>query len=231
MLGTPDESRCESYNDFVEEQRDLIESSYALARKNLGVAASRAKNRYDHRVRQKIYNTGEWVWYFCPRRYANRSPKLEKMYTGPFLILDVLNPVNLRIQKSRRSKPFIVHIDKVKRFYGDAPESWIVDNNQLIRVEPQLPELPIIVSQSSQRDVSDDVTNDVIENDDNDDRRRGQSKEVNDSIETDVENDNNVNEDNIIHPLDDIQPNAADSESQHGRRPKRNVRLPVRYMD
>ena len=47
------------------------------------------------------------------------------MYSGPYLVLKCLGPVNLRIQRTRRAKPLIVHVDKVKPYYGEPPTSWL----------------------------------------------------------------------------------------------------------
>jgi len=47
------------------------------------------------------------------------------MYTGPYLIVRAVEPVNSVIQKSPRSKPFVVHMDKLKRCFCSTPTSWL----------------------------------------------------------------------------------------------------------
>lgn len=44
--------------------------------------------------------------------------------TGPYRIVRQLNFLNYSIQKSPNAKPFVVHIDRLKRYEGDTPESW-----------------------------------------------------------------------------------------------------------
>ena len=39
----------------------------------------------------------------------------------------VLGLVDVMVQRTARSKPQVVHIDKLKPFLGDAPKSWLVD--------------------------------------------------------------------------------------------------------
>jgi len=39
----------------------------------------------------------------------------------------VLGPVNLRIQKGPRTGPIVVHVDKVNRYFGETPVSWLPD--------------------------------------------------------------------------------------------------------
>jgi len=41
------------------------------------------------------------------------------------LITAVPSPVNVTLQKSRNSKPFTVHLDKVKPYLADPPQSWL----------------------------------------------------------------------------------------------------------
>jgi len=107
-----------------------MEEMYELARKQLRVAAERRKACYDVRMQKAEFNTGDWVWYYYPRKYQDRSPKWQKLYTGPYLVTRAILPVNYVLQKSARSKPFVVHVDKIKKFYGDAPSTWIASDHQ-----------------------------------------------------------------------------------------------------
>ena len=102
-----------------------MREAYELAREHLGVSAQRAKRYYDLRVRPNKYSVGQWVFYYYPRRYVGRSPKWQKLYTGPYLVTQVMGPVNVKIQLSRRAQPFIVHVDKLKLCLGETPNSWL----------------------------------------------------------------------------------------------------------
>lgn len=46
------------------------------------------------------------------------------MYVGPYLITKILRPSNAVLQKSKRSRPFVVHFDKLKLFHGTPPTGW-----------------------------------------------------------------------------------------------------------
>ena len=56
------------------------------------------------------------------------------MYTGPFLIVKILGQVNVVLQKSARSNPFISHIDKLKKCLGQTPKDWRAEED---RVSPE----------------------------------------------------------------------------------------------
>ena len=56
--------------------------------------------------------------------------KWQKAYAGPYLVVRLIEPVNCVLQKSAKSKPFVAHIDKLKRCYGETPETWVSAQNQ-----------------------------------------------------------------------------------------------------
>jgi len=112
-------------DEVVDRMKERATECYVAAREHLRVAAERRKTTYDIRVRIAEFTVGDWVWYLYPRRYRSRSPKWQKNYTGPYLITRVIEPVNYVLQKTARSKPFVVHADKLKRCYGVTPRSWI----------------------------------------------------------------------------------------------------------
>ena len=64
------------------------------------------------------------------------------MYTGPFLITEVIGPVNVRLQASKRAQPFITHIDKLKLCLGETPNNWLSTGNQeAVDTEDEMPGL------------------------------------------------------------------------------------------
>jgi hypothetical protein len=77
------------------------------------------------KIKKAEFSLGDWVWYWYPRRYKQRSQKWQSMYTGPFLIVRYIAPVNYVLQKSAKSKPFVVHADKLKKCFSVTPKSWL----------------------------------------------------------------------------------------------------------
>ena len=110
---------------FVERQKELIRKAHELVRDLTKRYVTIQKRRYDLRVRPKEFSSGDWVYYLYPRKRIGRSPKWTRMYTGPYLVVGVLNSLLYRIQRSARSKPILVHVDKLKKVEGDAPKSWL----------------------------------------------------------------------------------------------------------
>jgi hypothetical protein len=46
----------------------------------------------------------------------------------PSLVVSVLSPVKVTLQKSEKERPFVVRLDKVKMYDGETPTSWIKSN-------------------------------------------------------------------------------------------------------
>lgn len=125
VLGRPDGTEYRSMDHFVEMKLRLMEEAHETVRQQLRLASARSKRRYDLDVKFREFSVGSWVWFYSPRRYVGRSPKWQRNYSGPFLVVRRLSPVLYVIQKSRRSKEILTHADKLKAFLGAAPISWI----------------------------------------------------------------------------------------------------------
>ena len=72
----------------------------------------------------KTFDTGDFVWLFCPRKKVGISPKLQRFWTGPYLIVEKIGDVLYRIQASKRSKSKVVHFDRLKAYHGNEILDW-----------------------------------------------------------------------------------------------------------
>ena len=114
-----------STDEFVQGLADRMLDNFEAARDNLHRAAEIRKSQYDTKVKSVPFSVGDRVYYWYPRKFAGRSPKLQSLYTGPYTIVRVVDSHNLVIRKSPRSKPMVVHRDKLKRIIsfidGESP--------------------------------------------------------------------------------------------------------------
>jgi transposase InsO family protein len=141
-LDAPSENEGPSPVEFVELKRSMMREVYRQVRQHLGVAANRRKDYYDTKVKSSSFAIGQWVWYLYQRRRVGISPKWQRHCIGPYLIVRVISLYNLVIQKSKRSKPFVVHRDKLKPFVGDAPPSWLATESDVRPPRVDCPGLP-----------------------------------------------------------------------------------------
>ena len=76
------------------------------------------------------------MYYFNPRKFAERQDKWKRKYSGPFLVVDVPSSVTVRIQRGKTAKPFTVHVDKVKPYVSDyMPKSWVTNESAVSESE------------------------------------------------------------------------------------------------
>ena len=112
--------------------QERLRYCYALVRNQLKQCAERRKKYYDLKVKPKAkFRPGQFVFYFTPRKIINKCNKWVKNFTGPYLVVRIIEPVNVVIQKSRTSKLMTVHIDKLKLYQGPELKSWIVFPNSV----------------------------------------------------------------------------------------------------
>jgi len=100
-------------------------AAFKLAREHLRASAESRKSAYDIKCKKAHFRVGDWVWYWYPRRFQSRSIKWQQCYIGPYLVIRLIEPVNCVLQRTAKSKPFVVHFDKLKKCYGQTPESWL----------------------------------------------------------------------------------------------------------
>jgi len=136
-------------DEFVDEMLQRRRQAFELARNQLGREADRRKKEYDLTVRERSFKRGMWVWYFYPRRYVNKSPKWQRHYTGPNLIVKEMPPCNFVLQQTARSKSFVTHVDKLKEIFGDPPvASWLPDEVNHLPVDGEVvPEVALPAQQ------------------------------------------------------------------------------------
>ncbi|KAK3923898.1 Pol polyprotein [Frankliniella fusca] len=83
-------------------------------RDRAAAVALRQKERYDIRARRHTFQVGDKVWLFDLQRRVGRCSKLQSWWTGPHVILDILNDVTARIQLAgSRCRPRTYHVDKL----------------------------------------------------------------------------------------------------------------------
>ena len=122
VFGTSSQNLITDMDEFVERQQEYMAKVHCQARQNAQSAKEKQKHYYDksstsHKV--KLFRPGNKVWYYRPRKKSGRTPKLQKFWEGPFVVIEQLNPFIYRIGKSfrRDGKEMVVHIDKLRTYY------------------------------------------------------------------------------------------------------------------
>jgi hypothetical protein len=117
--------------DYGRELREQLRVAHERARVSLKKAAGRQMKTYDGKgVLRKPYAEGTFVWLHNEIRRKGYNPKLQFKWDGPYLVLNRLSDVVYRIQKSSKSKPKVIHFDRLKPYEGNEKESLVRKDTQ-----------------------------------------------------------------------------------------------------
>ena len=103
-------------HESVDDKLDQIRAAYRVVRENLNKAAERQKHYYDLRVKPASFQPNDNVWLWTTRRQKGRTPEWQRRLVGPYVVVEKVGPVNYRLRRSAKSKPFVVHVDKLRPY-------------------------------------------------------------------------------------------------------------------
>ncbi|KAL3891415.1 hypothetical protein ACJMK2_003677 [Sinanodonta woodiana] len=104
-----------TYGEYVGILRDIMQHAHDIARKLLATAAKRQRDQHDVKLCQFGYIPGDLVWILNELRYKGISPKLQKLYAGPFIVKKKINDLNFKL----------LHHNKIKPYVGESPPVWV----------------------------------------------------------------------------------------------------------
>jgi len=104
-------------NNYVSRLRKKLNEVHEEVRRQLDLRSQRVKVLYDRKARRLLFETGQKVWLFNPRRIKGKAPKLQSNWEGPYEVVRRLNDIVYSIHKSNRHKNKIVHLDRLAPFY------------------------------------------------------------------------------------------------------------------
>ena len=125
LYGRPESG--EDYSDattYADKLRERLARVHRYAREHLKIESDRQKLSYDHRLCSRVFNPGDAVWFYNPRRRVGFCPSLQRPWEGSFLVTKRISDVGYRIQRSERSKPKVVHHDRLRLYEGSDRPNW-----------------------------------------------------------------------------------------------------------
>ncbi|KAJ8932556.1 hypothetical protein NQ318_004710 [Aromia moschata] len=136
MLGRPLEEEPKSdLPEFVEDLRKRMDRIHRFARENLKIHSDKMKQRLDTTSTETALKPGDAVWLYAPKRTKGKCPKLQSNWEGPYTIIKKTNDLVYRIQLSPRSKPKVVHLERLMKYTGHNPPNWFVVEDPPPRTE------------------------------------------------------------------------------------------------
>lgn len=150
------------YDDYAEEVESRMRYAFAFVREHLGRAAERYKYYYDLRLKPLRFHPGDKVLYFNARRFQGRQDKWARKFTGPFTVVRVTGPSNVLLQKTPRSRPFHVHVDKCKPFLAEENEEEANEQASDVLASESLPNRDAVVAPSQESDSETEENAEII---------------------------------------------------------------------
>ena len=125
LVATPDQKEEKKDVKYIEELQRKFTEVHALAREKLKKSHIHQKKYYDRTSTRSDWQAGTAVWLFNPTKRVGRSPKLMTFWEEtPYVVVEKINDVVMKVQKSRNSKPRIIHVDRLKKVEGEVDISW-----------------------------------------------------------------------------------------------------------
>ena len=124
IVQTPEPVETER-NDYAHKLRNTLQDVHEHARCKLKLAAAKQRHMYDRNTTSRTFKIGEWVWLQGTLKKRGFAPKLMLKWIGPYLVINKLSDVVYRIQQSKKAKPKVVHLNRLKKYNGPPRASWI----------------------------------------------------------------------------------------------------------
>ncbi|KAJ8955748.1 hypothetical protein NQ318_008620, partial [Aromia moschata] len=119
ILGHPvEENQERSLPEFVEDLRERMDRIHRFAREKLKIHSDKMKQRLDTTSTETAFKPGD-----------------ASNWEGPYTIIKKINDLVYRIQLSPRSKPKVVHLERLAKYTGHNPPDWFVVEDPPPRTE------------------------------------------------------------------------------------------------
>ncbi|GBN00721.1 hypothetical protein AVEN_105243-1 [Araneus ventricosus] len=112
LFGRPSETPSLP-NEYMKKLETRLESVHVFARERIKLARERIKTRYDSRATYHLFKEGYLVWMYNTKRRRGLSPKLQQNLEGPYTVVKKLKDVVYRVQRSPKTKPKVIHINRL----------------------------------------------------------------------------------------------------------------------
>ena len=97
--------------EYVKKLREIMNQVHTLAREKLVSYQKRQQWDYDLKLKVNIYEIGDLVYVLDTARKVGLSPKLQKVWKGPMLVVEAISSILFRV--ANRKKSFVLHHDRL----------------------------------------------------------------------------------------------------------------------
>lgn len=126
IYGRPEEEPAQTATNYAASMQEKVELVHKFAREHIKMMSDKMKQRHDLNVANEgqQLQQGDAVWFHNPQRKNGLTPKLQRPWQGPYVITKRINDLVYRIQLNPKSKPKVVHRNRLWRYSGANPPTW-----------------------------------------------------------------------------------------------------------
>ncbi|KAG8303567.1 hypothetical protein J6590_007246 [Homalodisca vitripennis] len=101
-------------NIKIETLRAKLKETHEVAARRKALARAKYERQYNMKVKDSLYEEGQYVLLHVPSIGRHRVKKLSKLWKGPYRIVKVLSSLNLVLKV--RNREIVVHVNRVKPY-------------------------------------------------------------------------------------------------------------------
>ena len=117
------ENKCKEYSEYAYKLSNQIDEIHEFARDKLQNSADKMLREYNAKLNVKVYEEGDAVWLHVPY-FGKASPKLQRHWTGPYIVTRRVNDVVYQIKKTSKCKAKTIHHNVLKPYNGNNKPTW-----------------------------------------------------------------------------------------------------------
>ena len=125
IAGVPPGEEPAEATEYGQELRDRLTRLYQAVRLKTGKEMNRQKRLYDRGKTEDRFKAGDLVWQRTTVRTKGKSPKLQKKWRGPHMIVERYSDVTYLVAESAVKSPKVVHYDRLKKYQGNKRPVWM----------------------------------------------------------------------------------------------------------
>ena len=136
IAGQPPGEEAVEVTEYGQQLREDLTRIYDMVRRKTKKEMERQKRLYDRGKTAATYEPGDRVWQRLTTRTKGKSPKLQRKWRGPHLIVERYTDVTYLVAEAATKPPKVVHFDRLKKYTGEKHPAW------MRRYEKPQPERP-----------------------------------------------------------------------------------------
>ena len=123
LVGSPPGEKEQEVTEYGAQLRINMEKVFQMVRKKTSREMDRQKRLYDRGKTDNSYKVGDLVWEAIKARQKGKSPKLQRKWRGPGIVLEKYTDVTYLVAYEKTQK--VVHFDVLKPYRGTRRPRWL----------------------------------------------------------------------------------------------------------